>query len=282
MIVDARVRLPLDLRPDMDARPDDLSERYDEVLDLSARSRMDSAALEAVLDEQEVDVALVHAEYEFGDYADVLNEGVAELVNRNPQRYRGVGTVSQEAPIDALRAMAQVRQCADLGFVGISLQPAFFHVAINEPRLYPVYGRAAELGLAVFVHTGINYGTTHPFGNDHPMYLDEVACAFPGIKLVACHSGWPWTAEMVAVARKHPNVYLEFGGLAPKYIAAEGSGWEVMYRFMNSVLQDQVLYGTDWPAFDMARALEEWRIMGLKKAVREKLLGDNAARLFSL
>ncbi len=282
MIIDARVRLPQDLRPDMASRPAELSDRYDEVLDLSVRSQMDSTALSACLEEEGVDIALVHAEYEFGDHSDALNEGVAQLLARAPDRYRGVGTVAQEAPIDVMRAVKQLAQCAARGFVGVSLQPAFFHSAINEPRLYPIYARAAELDLVVFVHTGINYGASHPFGNDHPMLLDQVACAFPGLKLVACHSGWPWVAEMVAVARKHTSVYLEFGGLAPKYISALGSGWEVMYRFMNSVLQDQVLYGTDWPAFDIGRALGEWRAMGLKETVRDKLLGGNAANLFGL
>ena len=163
----------------------------------------------------------------------------------------------------------------------VNIQPAFFHLGINDSAFYPVYAKAAELGLVVFVHTGINYGTTLPFGNDHPMLLDEIACAFPELDLVACHAGWPWTAEMVAVARKHRNVYLEFGGLSPKYIAAPGSGWEVVYRFMNSVLQDQILFGTDWPAFEIGRAVTEWQEMELKQAVREKLLGGNAARLFN-
>jgi predicted TIM-barrel fold metal-dependent hydrolase len=84
---------------------------------------------------------------------------------------------------------------------------------------------------------------------------------------------------MVAVARKHPNVYLEFGGLAPKYVGSAGTGWEVVFRFMNSLLSKQVLFGTDWPVFPMPRALEEWRTLGLKPAVLEALLGGNADRL---
>ena len=282
MIIDARVRLPGDLRSDMAARPEELTEGYDAVLDISARAAYGRAELEAALEAGGVDKAVVHAEYEHGDFADELNQAVAGLVADDPKRYLGVGTVAQEQPADIMRTVSQVGTCAELGFVGVSLQPAFFHTAIDDRRLYPVYAKTAELGLVAFVHTGINYGTTHPFGNDHPMLLDQVACDFPGLRIVAAHAGWPWTAEMVAVARKHANVYLEFGGLAPKYIAAPGSGWEVMYRFMNSVLQDQILFGTDWPAFEIGRALAEWRAMELKNTVREKLLGGNAARLFGL
>ncbi len=282
MIIDARVRLPADLRSDMAERPDDLTEGYDAVLDLSARATYGRAELAAALAAEGVDKALVHAEYEHGDYSDELNQATAELVADEPGRYLGVGTVAQVPPIDIMRAVGQVAACAELGFVGVSIQPAFFHTAIDDRRLYPVYAKTAELDLVAFVHTGINYGTAHPFGNDHPMLLDQIACDFPKLRIVAAHAGWPWTAEMVAVARKHANVYLEFGGLAPKYIAAPGSGWEVVYRFMNSVLQDQILFGTDWPAFEIGRALAEWRAMELKDTVRDKLLGGNAARLFGL
>jgi predicted TIM-barrel fold metal-dependent hydrolase len=84
---------------------------------------------------------------------------------------------------------------------------------------------------------------------------------------------------MVAVMRKHPNVYAEFGGLAPRYVLEQNTGWEVMHRFMNSVLREQILFGTDWPVFPMDRALEEWRGGDLKPEVLEALLHGNAARL---
>ena len=276
-IIDFRVRLPDALRPAMEIPPE-ISGRYDQVLDLSAKLGGTLDDLVAEMDANGVDHAVVHAEYEFGDPADALNKAVAQVVADDPERFSGVGTISM-APYDIMRAVGQVAECAEAGMVGITFQPSFFRLGINEGRLYPVYAKAAELGLMVCVHTGINYGVTHPMRNDHPLQLDDVACDFPGLVLIACHGGWPWVAEMVAVARKHPSVYMEFGGLAPKYVGAPGTGWEVMHRFMNSLLSQQVLFGTDWPVMDMARALGEWRAIGLKDHVLEGLLGGNAARL---
>ena len=109
-------------------------------------------------------------------------------------------------------------------------------MAIDDRVLYPVYAKADELGLHVALHTGINYTVSFPIRNDQPLQLDQVACDFPGLVLIACHAGWPWVAEMVAVLRKHPNVYAEFGGLAPRYVCEPNTGWEVMKRFMNSLL----------------------------------------------
>jgi len=279
-VVDFRVRLPTELRPPEELPPAYVTQ-YDAVLGLEERRDLTLKPLFAEMDAAGVGHAVVHAEYEHGDPADALNEAVAELVARQPDRLFGFGTATLE-PLRVMRAVRQVARVAELGLRGINLQPSFFGLAIDHPQLYPVYAKACELGLAVGVHTGVNYTSHLPIRNDHPLQLDQVACDLPELTLIACHAGWPWAAEMVAVARKHPTVYLEFGGLAPKYVGAPGTGWEPVFRFMNSLLAGQVLYGTDWPVFPMERALAEWRALGLRPAVLDALLGGNAARLLEL
>lgn len=276
-VIDFRVRLPLELRPSHEL-PEDYILQYDKVLNLSAtRSRtLDDLLMD--LKANGVDHAVMHAEHEFGDPADALNEAVGKVVSERPELFSGYGTISMD-PLKVGRALEQVRRVAALELKGLALQPSFFGIAIDDRRLYPVYAAAADLGLHVALHTGINYTVTYPIRNDHPCQLDQVACDFPDLALIACHAGWPWVPEMVAVMRKHPNVYAEFGGLAPRYVCEAHTGWEVMYRFMNSLLPQQILFGTDWPVFPMERALAEWRASGLREETLTALLGTNAARL---
>lgn len=40
-------------------------------------------------------------------------------------------------------------------------------------------------------------------------YLDDVAREFPDLKIVGGHVGFPWTNEIIAMAMKHPNVYID-------------------------------------------------------------------------
>ncbi len=275
-IIDFRVRVPNELWPEIDTSA--IGSRYNELLDTATKGGQTFEDLVAGMDAQGVDHALIHAEYEVGDPADALNRRVAEIIGKYPGRFSGVGTVSME-PLDVMRAVGQIQECADIGMVGVGFQPSFFRMEITDRRLYPLYAKAAELGLFVAVHSGINYGNSHPIRNDHPLQICDVACDFPGLTLIAAHAGWPWVPEMVAVARKHPRVFMEFGGLSPKYLGAPGSGWEVMHRFMNSVLADQVLFGTDWPVMSAERTLPEWRELGLKPQVLEGLLGGNAQRI---
>jgi predicted TIM-barrel fold metal-dependent hydrolase len=279
-IIDFRVRLPHDLRPEADLPPE-YRLQYDRVLDLAAKTERTRAELDADMATAGVTHAVVHAEYEAGDPADALNEAVAAMVAEDPARFSGFGTISMER-FSIKRALAQLDEIKRLGLVGVGCQPSFVGMPIDDRRMYPVYARAADLGLPVALHTGINYTTHQPIKNDHPLQVDQVACDFPDVTLIACHAGWPWVVDMVAVMRKHPRVYAEFGGLAPKYVLQPNTGWEVMHRFMNSVLSAQVLFGTDWPVYPMAAALDEWRAGDLKPHVLDSLTSENARRLLGL
>ena len=275
--IDFRVRLPLELRPNKGI-PEDYTLQYDRVLNLSDNRERTIAELEQDMAESGTTHAVIHAEYEFGDDVDELNEAVGKMVAGAPDMYSGYGTVSMEH-FRIPRALHQVERIKELGLHGVSLQPSFFDMAIDARPLYPVYAKANELGLHVALHTGINYTVTYPIRNDQPVQLDQVACDFPDLVLIACHAGWPWVPEMVAVMRKHPTVYAEFGGLAPRYVCEQNTGWEVMFRFMNTLLADQVLHGTDWPVFPMQKAVEQWKAGGLREKALNGVLGANAARL---
>lgn len=280
-LVDARVRLPDELRTKVRGESHPLLHaQYDRVLDLTAKTK--AGTLDALLGELDgcgVDAAVIHAEYEDNADAVQLNEAVAKLVARFPERFTGVGTVDLPTSSPS-RAARQVDQIAALGLVGVNIQPAFFGMDIDDRRLYPAYSRAEELGLVVALHTGINYSRLHPIRHERPELLDQVACDFPDLRLVACHAGWPWVAEFCAVARRHPTVYLEFGGLAPRYVGQAGTGWDVLLTYLPKLLSDQVLFGTDWPVMSLERTITEWQAVGLPADVLERLMGGNARRLF--
>lgn len=280
-VIDFRVRVPVGLYQAPEA-PKENTEHYEAVLGTKTKIAA-SNSLESLLADMDANGnghAVMHAEYEAGDLADTLNTVVADVIKQHPDRFSGIGTISMEN-LQIARALKQVEACADMGMIGLSIQPAFFGMEIGDKRLYPIYAKALEKGLLIALHTGINYTSHRPISGEHPLQIDQLCCDFPELTVVASHAAWPWATEMVAVARKHPNVFLEFGGLSPKYIAAPGGGWEVMHRFINSVLKDQILYGTDWPVMDHHRTLGEWREMGLKPEVLENLLSRNAMGLLS-
>ncbi len=66
------------------------------------------------------------------------------------------------------------------------------------------------------------------------------------------HAGYPWVLESCLLAWKHPNLYLELGAHRPRYFAVPGTGWEPLWQYGQSTIQDKILYGTG--AFLIGRA----------------------------
>src|SRR5205085_2954928 len=51
----------------------------------------------------------------------------------------------------------------------------------------------------------------------YSQYIDEIALKFPTLKIICGHIGFPWTQEMIGVAWKHPNVFIDTSAYLPKY-----------------------------------------------------------------
>ena len=54
-----------------------------------------------------------------------------------------------------------------------------------------------------------------------PILLDDIAIWFPELELVGAHTGWPWVEELIAMAWKHPNVYIATSGARAQVLGPE-------------------------------------------------------------
>lgn len=225
-----------------------------------------------------VDRAVLQAEWASGDYR-AMNDAVHRLVSQDAERLIGYVTIDPARTDD----MAEVveYEVRERGARGVNLQPFAYRLRSNDKRFYPLYAKCQELGVPVTIHTSINFSNDRSIDFGRPLYLCDVACDFPDLTIVANHGGWPWVAEMVAVAWKHVNVYVEIGAVAPAYIGTPGTGWEVLMQHGNSsLLSDRVLFATD-NMIPYTRAVEELKGLPLKDSVKERWLGLNAARLLA-
>jgi predicted TIM-barrel fold metal-dependent hydrolase len=80
--------------------------------------------------------------------------------------------------------------------------------------------------------------------------------------------------DLLAIARHKANVWIDLSGWAPKYIPEE------VVKYMNSVIPDRVLFGSDYPWLKPDRWMAEFEQLPVKDDVREKILLTNAQRLF--
>lgn len=204
-------------------------------------------------------------------------ETVAEMVAAHPDRFSGLVGLDPTAGMAELRHLE--RAVTEYGFVGAHSYPHWFGLPPDHRRYYPVYAKCAELGIPLQLQVGhcLRYDDSRPLRSvGRPITLDTVACDFPELKLVGIHTGWPWTEEMIAVAYKHPNVYIGVDAYAPKHWPAS------LVHFMNTFGRQKVLFGTDYPVIDPERAMAEFAELGLRPESATAVLRDNALRLYGL
>jgi hypothetical protein len=289
MIVDFRVRVPLrdsDSDPrltlaDIYPNPEDMA-RYQDIYGLEEIINTTTETLLHEMAEAKVDKAVIHAEYECGGYKSYhhLNKRVAKLIQLYPEKFVGIAGVDPRDGMIALREFE--RAVREDGLKGLNLQVPFQGLSAIDRRCYPFYAKCVELGVPVAIHVGVHFDTAFTITQNNPVLLDEIACDFPDLKIVGLHGGWPWVLELIAVARRHKNVYLEYGAIAPRYLAMPKAGWEPVMQFGNTVLQEQLLFGTDWPTIRMPRAISEFQQLEFKGQVKEKILAKNAMKLLGL
>jgi hypothetical protein len=213
----------------------------------------------------------------------VPNDVMADAQRRHPDVFIGFGIVD---PWMGQKAVDEVKRCHEvLGLRGIGeLNPGrqLFHP--HDRRFYPIWEECAKRNLIVLFHTGMmaaGAGTRGGMGfkleYTRPIPdLDTIAADFPDMTIIGAHPSWPWQAEALAVARHKANYYIDLSGWAPKYFPPE------LVHYSNTIIQDRVLFGTDWPMLTLDRYMREFEDLPFKPEVRQKILLDNAKKLLGI
>ena len=214
----------------------------------------------------------------------VSNEETAALLRRYPDRFLGLARIS----VNALRGMSGVRELERLvreeGFRALGVSALVDCLPASDRRYYPLYTKAAELGIPVRIYSSMNYANDRPYDLGHPRHLDQVAMDFPELRIIGGLGGWPWVNEMVALVRRHPNLHVDTSAHRARYLGQPGSGWEMLLQFGNTLIQDKVLVGLSAGLVGQPyeTLIQEYLSLPLKDTVKEKWLYRNAARVFEL
>ena len=212
------------------------------------------------------------------------NSETTELMRRFPGRFIGLARISilEHKGLSGVRELE--RLVRDEGFSALGISALVDCIPASDRRYYPLYTKAAELGIPVRIYSSMNYANDRPYDLGHPRNLDQVAMDFPELKIIGGLGGWPWVNEMVALVRRHPNLHLDTSAHRARYLGQPGSGWEMLIQFGNTLIQDKVLVGLSAGLVGQPyeTLIQEYLGLPLKDTVKEKWLYGNAARIFGL
>jgi uncharacterized protein len=97
--------------------------------------------------------------------------------------------------------LARIARIKAEGFKGIKMHPYYQQFFLDDPKLYPAYGKISDLGLILIMHTGFDIAFPRIRRCD-PRQILNVAMQFPGLKIVTTHLGawqqWDEVEELLA------------------------------------------------------------------------------------
>ena len=204
----------------------------------------------------------------------ISNDEVASFVAQAPDRLVGVASADLRRPMEAVRELR--RAVTELGFRALRIVPWLWGWPPNDRRYYPLFAACVELGIPFCTQVG-HTGPLRTSETGRPIpYLDDVALDFPELKIVAGHIGYPWTAEMIALATKYENVFIDTSAYTARRYPPE------LVAYMRGNGRRKVMFGTNYPMLAPARCLEHLDSLELDAEARELFLAGNARRVFGL
>lgn len=212
----------------------------------------------------------------------VGNDWVASVAKKYSDRFIGFASVD---PWKGALAVNEIeRSIKELGLRGLKMMPitqAFFP---NDARFYPLWKKCSELNIPVLFHTGqTGVGAGMPGGGGLKLKyaqpipgIDDMAADFPDLTIIMAHPAVPWQEEQLSVALHKSNVYIDLSGWSPKYFRP------ILVQYATTLLQDKVMFGSDYPALSPERWLKDFETLEMKDAVRHKILLENARKVLKL
>lgn len=227
-----------------------------------------------------------------------FNEHIADEVQKNPDRFLGIGTVPLQ---DVELAIAEMEYCVkELKMPGLEIGSNINNTNLGDERFFPFYKRAEELGCALFVHPWEMMGEAYmqkywlPWLVGMPAETSRAICSlifggvfekFTKLRFAFAHGGGSFPATIGRI--KHgfdvrPDLVAIDNAVSPeKYI---GKFWidslvhdaKAMQYVLDVMGEDKICLGSDYP-FPLGehvpgKLIEE---MNIAHSIKEKLLWGN-------
>lgn len=211
----------------------------------------------------------------------ISNAETAGWMKKYPKTFIGYGSVD---PWKGKAAVDEVHRCVDQGLRGMKFQQATQAFDPTNSRFFQIYEACVRLNLPVIFHTGTTaIGAGTPGGRGFVLeycrpipYIDQIAARYPELRIIMAHPAWPWHDDQLAVVRHKGNVYMDLSGWAPKYFPPS------IVQNANTLIQDKVFFGSDYPIISPERWLAEFAALPIKDSVRPKILLHNAAKFLGV
>ena len=259
----------------------------------------EEALIQDLFIEGHVDVGILNSTNLFEFFKEGFNSVKQNnvLKERHPDRFILCGTFDpreEEAGLEKLRQTVEQYPVEGFKLYTAEWREGSKGWRLNDPWAYKYFELVEELGIKnIHVHKG---PTIYPLSMDafDVGDVDYAATDFPNLNFIIEHVGLPRLDDFCWIATQEHNVYAGLSVAAafvhsrPKYFA------NIMANLLFWLGEDRLLFGSDYAiwspkwiiedfmAFELPDDVKEEYKVDLTPEVKQKILGENAARLYGI
>lgn len=240
------------------------------------------------------------------EVARLYNNNIAEIIRRYPNKFIGAAILPVGKPSEMLE---ELKRAQGLGFKAISLASSYDKAYLDEGMFRPIYSKAQEEGIPIFVHSQI----VNPIGFERvqdPLLTPVIEYVFDTTICI----GKLLMAGILKEFSKVKFVFAHFAGAVPflqhrfdatyqmlrginfvkdlganpteylKNIYVDTGGDKIKANFLPALEllgPKHILWGSDWPAKkDTLASIKVVRELDISDSDKDNILGGNLLSLF--
>ncbi|MEP7171181.1 MAG: amidohydrolase family protein, partial [Bacteroidota bacterium] len=233
-----------------------------------------------------------------------LNDHIAEIVQRYPKRFIGLGTLPLQDPQLALE---ELQRCKQIGLKGIQIGSHVNDWNLNAHELFPVFKECEKMNMSVFVHPWEMIGTDKmqrywlPWLVGMPAETSLAICSMifggvfeklPKLKVAFAHGGGSFPGTIGRIQHgfdSRPDLVAIDNNIPPRdylgkfYLDSLTHDAAMLEYIVKLVGADRVALGSDYP-FPLGENVPGSLIdsMDFADDIKEKLLSGTALEWLNL
>ena len=226
----------------------------------------------SVLDKAGVEKALISA-WHGPSGALISNAEVNEWTRRFPGRLYGIASVDLSRPMAALDCLNEAVN--EFGFKALRIVQWLWDKPPTHALYYPLFAECVRLDVPVCLQVGLT-GPLATSETGRPLHIERVALDFPELKIICGHIGYPWQQEMIAIATKFPNVYIDTSAYKAKRYPPE------LVAYLKTNGRNKVMFGSNYPMISPADCLHDLGSLEIPDEIQRSFLSETARTIFGL
>jgi 5-carboxyvanillate decarboxylase len=239
-----------------------------------------------------------------------VNDRLAEVIDRHPDRFAGLAAVAPQAPEAAAAEIG--RAIGTLKLNGVVINSHTRNEYLDDEKFWPIFEAAQDLAAPIYIHPrspsaqmaqpykrfGLETGI-YGFQAETGLHAIRLICSgvfdrFPRLQIVLGHLGegipfWLWRVDYMHPVRSSHNARPKLELTPSEYfkrnfkITTSGMNWHPALRFcIEAVGPDNIMWAIDYPYQLTEGAVKFMNDAPISDADKHKIFHRNAERVFGI